>query len=80
MKKAGKSLKLFYSKTIHVTCAAHGLYRIAEQVRNHFSTVDSVIANCKEVFLKAPTREERFKIVAPDVCLLPNPTIKRWVS
>lgn len=39
MKKAGKSLKVFYSKTIHVTCGAHGLHRIAEQVRDHFSTV-----------------------------------------
>jgi len=41
---------------IHVTCAAHGLHRIAEKVRDHFSTVEKVIANCKKVFKKAPTR------------------------
>jgi hypothetical protein len=80
MKEAGKSLKVFYSKMIHVTCAAHGLHRIAEQVRDHFSTVDEVIANCKKVFKKAPTRVEIFKIEAPGICLPPDPIITRWGS
>lgn len=80
MKKAGKSLKVFYSKMIHVTYAAHGLHRIAEQIRDHFSTVDKVIANCKKVFKKAPTRVEMFKIEAPGICLPPDPIITRWGS
>ncbi|KAE9521523.1 hypothetical protein AGLY_018079 [Aphis glycines] len=78
--KAGKSLKVFYSKMLHVTCAAHGLHRIAEQVRDHFSTVDKVIANCKKVFKKAPTRVEIFKIEAPGICLPPDPILTRWGS
>lgn len=65
---------------IHVTCAAHGLHRIAEQVRDHFSTVDKVIANCNKVFKKAPTRVEIFKIEAPGICLPPDPIITRWGS
>lgn len=71
---------MFYSKLIHVTCAAHGLHRIAEQVRDHFSTVDKVIANCKKVFKKAPTRVEIFKIEAPGICLPPDPIVTRWGS
>jgi len=80
MKKAGKLSKVFYSKMIHVTCAAHGLHRIAEKVRDHFNTVDKVIANCKKVFKKPPIRVEIFKIVAPGICLLPDPIITRWGS
>ncbi|KAL4148425.1 hypothetical protein QTP88_002670 [Uroleucon formosanum] len=80
MKKAERSLKVFYSKMIHVTCAAYGLHRIVEQVRDHFSTVDKVIANCKKVFKKAPTRVEIFKIEDPGICLPPDPIITRWGS
>jgi len=52
----------------NASCAAHGLHRIAEQVSDHFSTVDKVIANSKKVFKKE----------APGVCLPPNPEITRW--
>lgn len=76
MKKAGKSLKVFYSKMIHVTCAARGLHRIAKQVRDHFSTVDKIIANCKKVVKKLPTWVKVFKIEAQGVCLPPDPLIQ----
>jgi len=33
---------------IHVTCAAHSLHRIAEQVCGNLSTVDKAIANYKK--------------------------------
>lgn len=45
MVKAGTALQVFYSKMLHVTCAAHSLHRVAEQVRSHFSTVDKLIAS-----------------------------------
>jgi len=32
MKKAGDTRKILYPKLTHVTCLAHGLHRIAEQV------------------------------------------------
>lgn len=83
MKKAGRSFKVFYSKMIHVTCAAYGLYRIAKQVRDHFSIVDKLIANCKKVFKKAFTTVEMFKKEAPELCLPPDPAIARqglWIN
>lgn len=33
MKKAGKELYTMFHKMIHITCLAHGLHRIAEEVR-----------------------------------------------
>ncbi|VVC29750.1 Ribonuclease H-like domain [Cinara cedri] len=78
--KAGQLLKMFYSKMVHVTCAAYCLYRTAEQVRDHFSAVEKLIENCKKVFKKAPTRDEMFEKEAPGVCLPPDPVITRWGS
>ena len=37
---------------LHVTCAAHGIHRVAEFVRGEYSDVDRLIANGKKVFLK----------------------------
>jgi len=78
MVKAGTALKVFYSKMLHVTCAAHGLHRVAEQVRYHFSTVDKLIANVKQVFKKAPNRLQLFKNECHGVNLPPEPVITRW--
>jgi hypothetical protein len=36
MKKAGTTIKALYSKMIHITCIAHGLHRLAENIRSHF--------------------------------------------
>jgi len=40
MTKAGTAIKALYSKMIHVTCLAHGMHRIAEEIRCHFPKVD----------------------------------------
>lgn len=55
MVKCGKSLNALYSKMVHVTCAAHGLHRVSEEVRNQFGTVDQIVANVKKIFKKAPS-------------------------
>jgi hypothetical protein len=52
MVKAVKEIKLFYPKTIHVTCLAHAFHRIAETVRAGYPKVDKLIANVKKVFRK----------------------------
>ncbi|CAI6371628.1 unnamed protein product [Macrosiphum euphorbiae] len=78
MVKAGTALQVFYSKMLHVTCAAHGLHRVAEQVRSHFSTVDKLIASVEQVFKKAPSRLQLFKNELPRVNLPPEPVITRW--
>jgi len=62
---------------LHVTCAAHGLHRVAEQVRADFSTVDKLIASVKQVFKKAPSRLQLFKNELPGVNLSPEPVITR---
>ncbi|KAL4120565.1 hypothetical protein QTP88_013235 [Uroleucon formosanum] len=78
MVKSGKSLQVLYSKMVHITCLAHGLHRVAEQIRIHFPEINSLISNIKKVFLKAPYRINLFKNLAPGIPLPPEPIITRW--
>jgi len=55
MIKAGNTLKAFYPKMIHITCAAHGLHRVAEEVRGKFSNVDKLISSVKKYSEKHQT-------------------------
>jgi len=52
MVKAGKGIKIMYSKMEHVTCLAHGLHRVAEEVRKCFPKVDQLISNVKKIVFK----------------------------
>lgn len=47
MVKAAKSISAFYSKMIHVTCIAHGLHGIAEEIRNNFPEINALTSNVK---------------------------------
>lgn len=78
MKKAGTVLKALYSKMIHVPCLAHGLHRIAEEIRSHFPTVDKLISRVRQVFLKAPSRTMLFKTEATGIPLPPEPIRTQW--
>jgi len=78
MVKAGKSIQSFYSKMIHVTCIAHALHRVAEEIRGHFSKVDKLVSNGKKIFLKAPSRVDKFREIAKGIPLPPQPVITRW--
>ena len=78
MVKAGNGLTLLYPKLIHITCLAHALHRLSEQIRLNFPNVDLLIANCKKIFIKAPKRIEIFKDNAPYIPLPPKPIIVRW--
>jgi Protein of unknown function (DUF 659) len=78
MVKAGKALKLLYSKMEHVTCLAHALHRVAEEIRNIFPKVNDLISNAKKIFLKAPYRLQIFKTIAPNIPLPPQPILTRW--
>lgn len=80
MVKAGEVLKSFYTKMIHVTCAAHGLHRVAEEIRGQFNTVDKIISSVKKIFRKAPSRLQLFKTEAPNIKLPPEPILTRWGS
>lgn len=76
--KAGKAIQAFYPKMVHITCIAHGMHRVAEEVRATFSQVDSLVSQTKKIFVKAPSRKQLFKSTAPSVPLPPEPVITRW--
>jgi hypothetical protein len=78
MVKAAKAIQTFYPKITHVTCLAHGLHRVCEQIRSLYPNVDRLIANIKKVFLKAPSRVLIFKSLEADLNLPPEPITTRW--
>lgn len=56
MIKAGKTIRALYSKMVHITCLAHGVHRVTEEIRGQFTNVDKLIAKVKRIFLKCPAR------------------------
>jgi hypothetical protein len=78
MVKAGSVLKSFYTRMVHTTCVAHGIHRVAEEIRGQFDEVDNLISNVKKNFRKAPSRILLFKTEAPGIKLPPEPIITRW--
>ena len=77
---AMNGLKTLYPKMLHITCFSHGLHRMAEFVRSKFTSVNELISSTKAVFVKAPSRRNVFKQVAPDIALPPSPCITRWTT
>ncbi|KAJ4434834.1 hypothetical protein ANN_23405 [Periplaneta americana] len=61
-----------------VTCLAHALNRVAEEVCANFPEVDKLIGCVKKVFLKAPSRISAFKTEAPEIQLPFSPVLTRW--
>lgn len=53
MVSAMKALRMLYPKMIHSTCAAHGLHRVADFVKDQFDDVNELISNMKKIFTKA---------------------------
>lgn len=78
MLKAGRILKTTFPRMKHITCLAHGLHRVAEEVRDNFKNVDMLISNVKKIFLKSPERVRLFKEKYPSIPLPPEPIITRW--
>lgn len=78
MLKAGRILKATFPRMKHITCLAHGLHRVAEEVRDNFKGVDVLISNVKKIFLKSPERVRLFKAKYPSIPLPPEPIITRW--
>jgi hypothetical protein len=78
MKKAGKALSVLFPCMLHLTCLAHAFHNVAEEIRRLFPDVDLLVSNGKKVFLKAPNRVHKFREVAPDLSLPPQPVLTRW--
>ncbi len=77
MKKCMDGLQTMYPKMIYVTCAAQGLHRIAESIRESFPRVDSFKSEIKKTFVKAPQGQTNFtrETALP---LPPEPVITGW--
>lgn len=80
MKTAYQDIRPIYPKLLHVTCLAHGLNRVAEQIRIEFPIVNSWISSIKRIFVKAPARVQAFRVQYPEVPLPPEPIITRWCT
>lgn len=78
MVKSASYLNVFYPKMTHVTCLAHGMHRVAEEIRNKFDDIDLLISYGKKIFIKAPKRVEILKEMYPTLNLPPRPVITRW--
>lgn len=78
MVKAANSLKALYFKMVHIKCTAHGLHKIAEEIRVKLSAVDKVISSFKKTFQKAPNLVQIFKNEASNLNFPPEPLITRW--
>lgn len=78
MVAAMEALKVLYPNMIHVTCAAHGLHRVAELVRVKFKDVNKLISNVKKTFTNAPRRKLLFQNMFSKIPLPPRPVITRW--
>lgn len=50
--KMGTGVQVLYPKMIHLTCAAHGLHRVAEFIRDELDNVNNLISNVKKIFTK----------------------------
>jgi len=78
MKKAGRCIQTLYPKALHVTCLAHALHNVCEEVRAHFPKVDRLIAEMKKTFLKCPKRIAILNEKCPDIPNPPKPITTRW--
>jgi len=78
MRKATVALKILYPKLICVTCVAHALHLVAEEVRSLYPSVDKVISETKKIFNKSPARVLKYKEMFPELPLPPKPIITRW--
>lgn len=78
MVKAGKTLKVLYSKMVDVTCTSHSLHRVAKCIRTQYPKVDKLVANVKKIFKKVSSRIVQFKTSAQNIPLPPAPILTLW--
>jgi hypothetical protein len=67
----------FYTKLVHVSCPAHALHRVTEDVRPNFL---KWMLSCwgRRFSFRSPARKMQFKSMAPGFPLPPDPVITRW--
>lgn len=67
MIKAANTLKVLYSKMVHVACLAHAHHIVTDRICGKFSNVDELVSNVKSIFESTITL--RFLIQKPLVFL-----------
>jgi hypothetical protein len=80
MLAASPVLKVFYPHLIHLIHLAHGRNRLAEQIRNEFPEVNSLISNMKKVFCKMLSRTVTFKEILLTTLLPAQPVLSCWCT
>ena len=73
MSLAGMTLKELYHSLMHVTCVAHLLHNCAMHVRDHFKSIDDIIATIKNKDRKKDFHDAG--LPSP-----PDPIITRWAA
>ena len=77
MIKAAGGIKITFAKIIHLTCINHALNRLSEKIGSLNTKSNELISNVKKIFIKSPLRIAKFKEIAPDLELPPEPVITR---
>ena len=47
---------------VHITCLAHGLYRVTEEIRANVSQVDSLVSEMKENFCQGSLSQTALQV------------------
>jgi hypothetical protein len=81
MKLSGKTLiSELCPYMTHVTCLAHALHNVCEQIRKDFPEVNRLVSCDKKIFVKFNSRRESFRNSLPSIPLPPQPVKTRWGS
>lgn len=77
MTKAGRGLKEIFPRLAHITCIAHALHLVCEEIRGSHPLANKYIGYVKAIFVKSPLRIEKYKEELK-ISLPPEPIIIRW--
>jgi hypothetical protein len=80
MKLEGKTLCNTYPKMIHLTCLAHAMHNVCENITKIYKSVNRLVSCGKKIFLKSQSRKQLFKDRYPLIPLPPEPVKTRWGS
>jgi hypothetical protein len=77
MKLAGNTLCGIYQKLIHLTCLAHGVHNVCEEIMKIYGNVNSLVSNGKTIIVKSRNRRQLFEQMFPEIPLPPEPVRTR---
>lgn len=77
MVKSVQAMKKLSPTSMHITCLAHAIQRVAETVRSTHRATDRFIGAFKEILRGSVKRRKEFTAVTGLLCP-PKPVITRW--